>query len=44
VIDIVTSRVFLDAQGNIQEIDLKQNIVGTHSANGVSLPESDHFM
>jgi hypothetical protein len=42
--DSFVGREFFDAQGNLQRIDLEQNIVGTESANGISLPESDHYV
>jgi hypothetical protein len=44
VIDRVTGRSFFDAQGNLVQIDLEQNITGTESANGISLPTSSHFV
>jgi hypothetical protein len=37
-------RAFLDAQGNIQSVTIEQNVVGTASANGITLPESGHFV
>ena len=37
-------RVFSDAQGNIQRIIIEENVVGTDSANGITLRESDHFV
>jgi hypothetical protein len=42
--DSAVGRMFFDAQGNLQSINLEQNIVGTESANGITLPESDHFV
>jgi len=42
--DSFVGREFFDAQGNLQSIDLEQNIVGTESANGISLRESDHYV
>jgi len=42
--DSFVGRAFFDAQGNIQSINLEQNIVGTESANDISLRESDHYV
>ena len=42
--DSFVGRAFFDAQGNLQSINLEQNIVGTESANGITLPESDHYV
>jgi hypothetical protein len=42
--DSFVGRMFFDAQGNIQSVTIEQNIVGTESANGITLPESDHFV
>jgi hypothetical protein len=36
--DRLVGRVFFDAQGNIGSINQEQNIVGTESANGITLP------
>jgi hypothetical protein len=44
VTDRVTGRQFFDAQGNVVQIDLEQNITGAESANGISLPTSSHFV
>jgi hypothetical protein len=44
VVDNVVGRAFFDAQGNLQSVDLEQNITGTESANGISLPTSSHFV
>jgi hypothetical protein len=37
-------RVFLDAQGNFQSMTIEQSVVGTDSANGITLRENDHFV
>ena len=37
-------RAFFDAQGNFQRAIIQQNVVGTDSANGITLRESDHFV
>lgn len=42
--DSFVGRTFFDAQGNIQSVTIEQNIVGTESANGITLPESDHYV
>jgi hypothetical protein len=42
--DSFVGRAFFDAQGNLQSVTIEQNIVGTESANGITLPESDHFV
>src|SRR5215475_1608543 len=42
--DSFVGRVFFDAQGNIQSLTIEQNIVGTASANGVTLPQIAHFV
>jgi hypothetical protein len=42
--DSFVGRVFFDAQGNIQSITIEQNVAGTASAHGVTLPESAHFV
>jgi hypothetical protein len=42
--DSFVGRTFFDAQGNIQSVNIEQNIVGTESANGITLAESDHFV
>jgi hypothetical protein len=44
VVDNVVGRAFFDAQGNLVQVDLEQNITGTESANGISLPTSSHFV
>lgn len=44
VVDKVVGRAFFDAQGNLQSVDLEQNIIGTESATGISLPTSSHFV
>src|SRR6516164_9446225 len=44
VVDNVVGRAFFDAQGNLQSVDLEQNITGTESANGITLPTSSHFV
>jgi len=44
VVDNVVGRLFFDAQGNLQSIDQRQNITGTESANGITLPTSSHFV
>lgn len=44
VVDNTVGRAFFDAQGNLVQIDLEQNITGTESANGISLPTSSHFV
>jgi hypothetical protein len=36
--------VFLDAQGNFQRAIVETNAVVTNSANGITLPETDHFV
>jgi hypothetical protein len=36
--------VFLDAQGNFQSAIVEQNSVGTDSANGITLRETDHYV
>jgi hypothetical protein len=43
VVDRVVGRAFFDAQGNLVQIDQEQNITGTESANGITLPTSSHF-
>ena len=35
---------FVDAQGNIQRGIVETNIAATHSANGITLRESDHVV
>ncbi len=35
---------FLDAQGNFQHVIVEENAVGTDSANGITLRETDHFV
>ncbi len=40
-VDIV-GRVFFDAQGNFQSAIVQQNVIGTDSANGKTLSETDH--
>ena len=35
---------FFDAQGNFQRAIVETNAVGTNSANGITLRESDHFV
>lgn len=42
--DSFVGRTFFDAQGNPQSVTIEQNIVGTESANGITLPESDHYV
>jgi hypothetical protein len=42
--DSFVGRAFLDAQGNIQTLTIEQNVVGTASANGITLPERGHFV
>jgi len=42
--DSFVGRTFFDAQGNSQSVTIEQNIVGTESANGVTLRESDHYV
>jgi len=42
--DSFVGRVFFDVQGNLQSVTIEQNIVGTESANGVTLRESDHYV
>jgi hypothetical protein len=42
--DSFVGREFFDAQGNLQSINIEQNIVGTESANGITLSESDHYV
>jgi hypothetical protein len=42
--DSFVGRVFFDAQGNIQSITIEQNVAGTASAHGVTLPERAHFV
>ena len=44
VVDNVVGRAFFDAQGNLVQIDQEQNITGTESANGITLPTSSHFV
>ena len=39
----VVGQAFYDAQGNFQSAIIHQNGVGTDSANGITLRESDHF-
>lgn len=36
--------VFFDAQGNFQRLTAETNVVGTNSANGITLREADHFV
>ena len=36
--------VFFDAQGNFQRLIAETNVVGTNSANGITLRETDHFV
>jgi hypothetical protein len=40
----VVGRMFFDAQGHVQRIIVEQNAVGTDSANGITLRESDHVV
>lgn len=40
----VVGRAFFDAQGNFQRAIIYENVVGTDSANGITLRESDHFV
>ena len=35
---------FFDAQGNFQSVIIEQNTVGTDSANGITLRETDHYV
>ena len=35
--DSFVGRVFFDVQGNLQSVTIEQNIVGTESANGITL-------
>jgi hypothetical protein len=35
--------VFLDSQGNIQSVIVEQNVVGTDTANGVTLRDATHY-
>jgi hypothetical protein len=35
---------FFDAQGNFQHVIVEENAVGTDSANGITLRETDHFV
>ena len=35
---------FVDAQGNVQRIIVETNTVGTDSANGITLRETDHYV
>jgi hypothetical protein len=42
--DSFVGRTFFDAQGNPQSVTIEQNIVGTRSANGITLRESDHYV
>ena len=42
--DSFVGRTFFDAQGNIQSVTIEQNVVGTASANGITLPERGHFV
>jgi hypothetical protein len=35
---------FFDAQGNFQHLIVEENAVGTDSANGITLRETDHFV
>jgi hypothetical protein len=44
VTDQLTGRNFFEAQGNLVRTDLEQNITGTESANGITLPTSSHFV
>ena len=44
VTDRLTGRNFFDAQGNLVQTDLEQNITGTESANGITLRTSSHFV
>jgi hypothetical protein len=36
--------VFLDSQGNMQSLIVEQNIVGTDTANGVTLRDATHYV
>jgi hypothetical protein len=36
--------VFFDAQGNFQRLIAETNVVGTNSANGITLRETDHVV
>ncbi len=40
----VVGKAFFDAQGNFQRAIMHENVVGTDSANGITLRESDHFV
>jgi hypothetical protein len=42
--DSFVGRAFLDTHGNIQSITIEQNVVGTESANGITLPVSSHYV
>lgn len=42
--DSFVGRTFFDAQGNPQSVTIEQNIVGTESANGITLPTSSHYV
>jgi hypothetical protein len=42
--DRFVGRTFFDAQGNLQSVTIEQNIVGTESANGITLPTSSHYV
>jgi hypothetical protein len=39
----LTGTAFYDAQGNFQRAIINNNSVGTDSANGITLTETDHF-
>jgi hypothetical protein len=41
---IAVGRAFVDAQGNPQSMTTEQSVVGTDSANGITLRENDHFV
>ena len=42
--DRFVGKMFFDAQGNLQSVTIEQNIVGTESANGITLPTSSHYV
>jgi hypothetical protein len=42
--DSFVGRTFFDAQGNLQSVTIEQNIVGTESANDITLPTSSHYV
>jgi len=42
--DSFVGRTFFDAQGDLRSVTIEQSIVGTESANGITLPTSSHYV